>query len=75
MLEIWVLEYSASEDAFHSSRLIDSVDSNRRTFVANVPRDYVVVAMATSRDALDIQASPLREIRNRRLKEKLHDKP
>lgn len=47
MIEIWVAEYSKSQDAVHRQPLRKALDSNFARAVKKEPNDYIIIAIGT----------------------------
>lgn len=46
--DIWTVEYSKSQNSFHTDTLISMTDENFRDFMAKKPLDWVTIGVFTS---------------------------
>ena len=53
IFELWVVEYTESEHAFHVERYGDALERNLHLFLNNQPNDRVILAFAFTQQLAD----------------------
>lgn len=61
MKEIWVVEYSRTQNSFHVTTLIDSVEANRKMFKKGIGNDYQIIGMAYTYEGVNALAIHFRD--------------
>jgi len=61
MSELFVAEYSVSQNCFHVCALSESIVSNKRVITSGGSTDYLVVGLANTREDARIICNSLRD--------------
>jgi hypothetical protein len=62
----YVLLWSHSQQITHSCTVAEMLKANREAVIENKPNDFVVMAIAATREAANAQAKPLQDLRAKR---------
>lgn len=63
-MNLWVAEYSQSQDAVHVQLLDESIRENFRRAIAKEEQDYVVIGVFSSHDEASERGNELRRKQN-----------